>query len=176
MHFKHLYVRYQPANCNHEHLVMVGTPWTDPFGFNIDGEALEDIATELATAVQDCRAENWRKEERNMWQQHTADDIEGAYKSAISQIFTKTPEEFALEWAEQDQKQRAYKKWGGPPPKAILLPDNKILLTDDEGNPTVKEVDSSLADLLPDPREFGAKQDTSTPIPTWKVPKKKRPK
>ena len=125
----------------------------------LTGDVIEELAGELAEAVQRCNEERHDGHGR----QHTGDDVRKAYSAAVQQLLTA---DFRSEQLELDRKIRVFKKWGGQVPAAALMfdPDDRkqlnLLTTDQEGNPSIRKVtDKSLIDMIPYPDEKNAVRD-----------------
>jgi len=147
---KYAWVRYHPKGSNHEHMVILG-----------DGKILlteiEEAAEELAESVMLCNED--RHKGRGI--EHGQEEAEKAFKAAVEQIQTVDFDEY---WEEIQRQIRVYKKWGGPPPAAVMLPsfdDPKkweVMIPDSEGTPYMYDMDQKvLGDIVPYPQDLGAR-------------------
>lgn len=131
----HAYVEYEPApdllGRSHKHLLQLGDG-QEHFNYGI-----EDAAEELAEAVAVCDSD--RHDGHGF--KHSAAEVEEAYRVAVVQLLTR---DFDAEDALLARNIRRRKKWGGPVPEAVLLPDVaggwSIMVTDQEGNPRLYKV------------------------------------
>ena len=139
---------------SHNHILQLGDGVSD-FWYDV-----EDAATELAEAVENC---NMNRHNGHGFL-HTKAEVEEAFGDACEQLLTKSFYTFELEALELAQKIRAHKKWGGTVPKAVMFPDQdnewRLLTTDDEGDPTVHRMNPKyLGDIVPAPNEKFAVRD-----------------
>ena len=147
---KYAWVQYHPEGSPHSHMVVLG-----------DGRVLlteiEEAAEELAEAVLRCND----MRHKGHGHSHSQQEADKAYYAAIDQLTTKV---FYTEWHEMMRQIRIYKKWGGPPPAAVLMPsfDNprewEAMIPDTEGNPYMYKMNKQvLEDIVPYPSDWGAK-------------------
>lgn len=119
--------------------------------FNSEGHFIdldtEECAIEFAETVAACRPDKHEGRGAN----HTAEEIQAAFKSAMEQLMTRN---YAAEWTEQKYLGFRHRVWNGPNghrpvPEAVLLPleggrDWKLLVTGDDGLPRTHEVRESV--------------------------------
>ena len=148
-------VQWWPQGEPHGHMLVISP------GNEVVDDAwttIEDFATELAEAVANCSQE--RHDGRG--RQHSLEDQKNAYYTAIQQLVSR---DFDAEWEDTLRRQRAYRKWGGPVPAAVLVPDphdpKKWLgvMTDKEGEPTIYKVRPHVMDEVPTPDYQNAVRD-----------------
>ena len=161
---RHAYVEYEPApdilGRSHIHLLQLGDGMNPITDWNI-----EDSAEELAEAVARC---NEGRHKGHAFT-HSPAEIEEAYRCAIMQLLTK---DFDAEMADLERNIRRRKKWGGPVPEAVLLPDVSggwnIMVTDKEGDPHIykvlKDAEDYLHEIVPNADQIrGAKPNPHGP-------------
>jgi hypothetical protein len=129
---------------------------------DLDGEALEYYACELAEAVAVC-SEDRHVDQNNVAHgfSHDADDIRRAYQAAIDQLLFK---DLPGEVEELRHKMAIYKRWGGQPPALVVLPTQDgewhAIVPDREGTPYVYDVRPGVFDdIVPTPEQAGAIPD-----------------
>ena len=117
----------------------------------LTGDVIEELAGELAEAVQRCNEERHEGHGR----QHTGEDVRKAYSAAVQQLLTA---DFLSEQLELDRKIRVFKKWGGQVPSVLVVPDEldptqwNTIVPDNDGNPWVYKTPKGIIDeILPPP-------------------------
>ena len=124
---------------------------------DMDGEAMEDYATELADAVANCNSGG----HNGHGFPHNNDDIQDAFRHAVTELSTKTREDYAREWHELSMKIINHEKWGRKQmPAAFLMPDEidprdwTVVLTNQRGEAFVHDVPKGiLGNEIPHPEE-----------------------
>ena len=109
-------------------------------------------------------------------QAHSHEEIEKAHKMAVYQLFSR---DYAADWEEIERGIRAWKKWKGPVPAAIIQMSaddpkkEELLITDSEGNLYKRDIiQDVLRDVLPPPQEFGGRPNKLGL--GWTMPPKER--
>ena len=149
-----IWVKYTPVDSSHEHLLMLSD---GTIGIGELLEELDDCANEFATQVERCNGDR----HGSHGQTHSHADVEEAYRIAKFQLLTT---DYGREWEGMEQDIRAWKKWQGPVPAAVLQVSaddpnqDELLVTDREGNLYKRDLNQKvLTNLLPSPEEYGGK-------------------
>lgn len=145
-----VWVEWWPAHEPHGHMLLISEGneviedrWT----------ALEDWATELADAVSRCSEERFKGHGKT----HSVEDAKAAFAVAMTMLLTK---DYEKDWEELEAKQRAYKRWGGPVPAAVIMPTGEdpkklvVIMPDKEGTPYVYKVRKGVMDGVILPPDF----------------------
>lgn len=147
-----IWVEFTPFGSTHAHQLLIAD---GDLTLNQVLADIEEYADELAEGVRRCSKDR----HKGHGQAHPPDAPELAFHTAIRQLFTF---DYEKEWQEMLQRERAYKKWGGPVPAAVILPsydnpkDWEMLVTDAEGNPYMYPVKRNVLDI-PAPNQVGAR-------------------
>lgn len=152
----HAYVLWKGKS--HDHLVPMG-----------DGNEIvlenEEAAELLAESVSKCSPENHKGHgsdhafENEVPIQVLADKV---YEEALKQI---EETDFEAEWAEIQQKIAAYKRWGGQPPAAIIMPDAQdpkqwnLVRVNPDGTATIEKVRPGVLGDFPTPNRRNSYPD-----------------
>lgn len=120
-------------------------------------EGAEVLGEYLADAVLRCDPSRHGGHGRK----HTNDQVQAAYKAAVSQALTR---DYCREWQELRYKIWLHHQWGntGPVPAAVLQPDEhdprqwNLLKVNERGGVTVHKVKPSFAREMPTPQQVGA--------------------
>lgn len=167
-----IWVEYWPEGSTHNHLLMLSD------GSLSHGELLEeleDCAQEFAEQVERCSGDHHRDRHGNPHgQTHPQNEVEKAHKMAIFQLMTR---DYTADWQEIEKSIIAWKKWEGPVPAAIVQMDKdgkeELLITNDTGDLFKPELNQDiLKDIMPPPKELGAKPNKEGP--GWTMPPAKR--
>jgi len=151
------WVEYQALGWHHVHGIVFDA------GERFTGEMIEDIAGELAEAVYLCS--DARHDGHG--QKHSHQEVQDAFKHGAKELLTKDSNIFAAEYQELLQKQRAYQRWGGTVPAAVLLPDSidgrewNAIIPDKEGVPYIYKVNEKALGIgqeLPVPSAENARK------------------
>jgi len=164
-----IWVEYWPEHSTHNHLLLLSD------GTISHSELLADIeacAEELAEQVRRCNDDR----HDGHGQAHSHEEIEKAHKMAVYQLFSR---DYAADWEEIERGIRAWKKWKGPVPAAIIQMSaddpkkEELLITDSEGNLYKRDIiQDVLRDVLPPPQEFGGRPNKLGL--GWTMPPKER--
>ena len=152
--YPYVWVEYWPVNSTHAHQLIIST---GDAAISEVMVGIEGYAEELSESIIRCNEDRHKGHGRS----HPPEEAEKAYKAAVAQLFDR---DFEAETLEMKRKQRVFKKWGGQPPAALLLPTQdhgwQTIITNQEGDPAMYPVRPGiLDDIAPDPREVGAKPD-----------------
>jgi len=118
-----------------------------PLGGGTDRLGIEEAAELLSEAILSCSEAKHDGHGRT----HTQEDAEKAYHSAVFQLLTRN---YDQEWVDLQQKIRAFKRWGGHPPKVVLMPSEldkqrwQMMVTTLEGTPHMTEITNSANEDL----------------------------
>jgi|TARA_Y100000310_G_scaffold340141_1_gene434931 hypothetical protein len=156
-------LEWWPRNEPHGHKIVFDTR-------DMSGEDIEEYALELAEAVGRCSPS--RHNGHGTF--HSADDMQEAYDTAIKQALTR---DFGSEERERQWKEYTYHKWGGHMPAAVIYFDQdgkeQMLVPDKQGNPVQYDLNGSvLSDIIPSPKEAGARPDDQGI--GWRVDRRKK--
>ncbi len=128
--------------------------------FNSEGHFIdldtEETAIAFAETVAACRPNKHGDGDGDArGANHTAEEIQAAFKSAMEQLMTRN---YASEWTEQKYLQARHRVWNGPNghkpvPEAVLLPleggrDWELMVTGLDGLPKVHKVRESIVNEL----------------------------
>lgn len=133
---------------DHGHMVPMGNAQA---GIVLD---MEEGCTLLADAILACSPDK----HNGHGQTHTQEDAERGFRAGLHQLLTRN---FDQEWIDLQMKITAFKRWGGHPPKGVLMPseDDKkkwsLLVTTQQGDPYMYDVKPSVgrdfSDIIPPP-------------------------
>tara|TARA_Y100000310_G_scaffold276043_1_gene292924 strand:+ start:9860 stop:10468 length:609 start_codon:yes stop_codon:yes gene_type:complete len=142
-----------------------------PMSNGVDYLGIEEGAELLGEAILACNEDRHNGHGRK----HAQGDADAAYKSAIEQLLTRR---YDQEWVDLQQKIRAYKRWGGHPPTAVMMPTQddvkrwQMLVTTLEGTPHlvgIKESFSADMNELMEPPD--SSNSVKAPIGHYRNPK-----
>ena len=163
------YIEYNAGD--HNHILSF-----DAFEFTgLAGDALEEIAISLAEELADAVARCTNERHKGHGRVHTAHQANEAFRQGIHQVLTT---DYAAEERRRVLKVFAYKRWGGPVPKAILLPDRdepkkmNAIITNEQGDPFVYAVKDKRINELMVPPEKGKAIPDKEGI-GWRVDKRR---
>lgn len=145
-----VFLSYWPENSPHAHGLLVTNGDISIRAVFTD---IEEYAEELAEQVAACGSQAHGK-----GRDHPHEEVEKAYKMAVFHLLTK---DFDAEWKELQRQIRVFKKWGGTPPAAVMLPNAEnpreweVLIPDKEGNPYMYKMHKGVMEDILDPRDTG---------------------
>ena len=146
-----VWVEYFPEASNHGHVMLVSTP-DETISMGSIIMEIEAYADEFAEMFERC------DDERHGGKAHKHHhlEIEEARRQVVQQLLST---DYAQAWSDMKAQERAWKRWGGPPPAFTLHPTIEdpskweVMVTDREGSPAVYDVrDGAMDDLVEDPR------------------------
>jgi len=169
-----VWISFYPEGSTHEHMVLLddGLDPSDPFKWT--GEEIEDAAAELSESVYRCNSDRHDGHGHS----HTTEDIKNAYSAAVNQLFTV---DYSGAWQEIQKNIAKWKRWKGPVPEMVVLPDEhdsktwNVMIPDEDGTPVMyKGNQDALKDIMPRPEEVGAVQNPHGP--GWTFKQRRRPR
>jgi hypothetical protein len=116
------------------------------------GEVLEIAADELSQSIEVCSDIR----HNGHGQRHEDLDIHQFLEAVSQQMLGRDAH---AEWLKIIQQMKAYERWGGHPPKIVIMPDEhdakalRVMVVDDDGTPRIYNATDRARDLLPPPEE-----------------------
>jgi len=165
-----IWIEYWCENSTHNHMVLLreaNAPSEAESLALLQIEA-EDCASELAESVRLCSP----LRHKGHGQFHTDEEVQRAFRAGVWQLQNR---DFRRDWEEMKRLQRTHKKWGGPVPAALFLPNQddpnlwQAMIPDSEGNPYIYDIHKGVMEgLIPPPKELGARPNKDGP--GWTLP------
>lgn len=173
-----VWVEYWPEGSTHNHILLlreVNSPASAESLARLQIE-LEDCAGELAEAVRICSSSRHKGHGHS----HPEEEVQKAFRTAAWQLLHC---DYRQVWYDMQRQKARYERWNKdlplserkPVPEAVIVPkqgnpaDWEVLLVDKDGNPYLHDVRHGvMQDLMPDPRDLGAKPNKYGP--GWELP------
>lgn len=114
------------------------------------GELLEEAADELLGSIEHCSA----LRHNGHGQPHPHVNQKQLFREVSDQLLGR---DTVAELKEMVRKMKVYDRWGGQPPKIVLMPDEhdpkqlNLMIVDDDGTPFIYKTNKKARDLLPPP-------------------------